>query len=182
MVIINNAEDLTSSSGIINMPFLDSIYHSFMSEALQDLGGQRGPVTFHLPPTVQQDTPTQAQVGPQQYNPFFQRVPVPSANTRNTGIKVTPRDVIYTAHIRVGPLDTEQDVTGAGRLKLGEARITVVAEALQHAKQALSVSIEGRRYTVIAIRPIGFTQRRYLMIVLAEIQESEQPSTNITEG
>ena len=36
------------------MPLLEGIYRRVMDEALQKLGGNRGPVIFHLPPLVQQ--------------------------------------------------------------------------------------------------------------------------------
>lgn len=183
MILINNFEDLTAGSGIINMPFLENIYHSVMDEALQDLGGLRGPVIFHLQPLVQQDNVTQAQHAPQQYNPFFGRVPVPVTNTRNTGTKITTRDVEYTAHIVFGPtLNLPNDKLGIGFLKQNEAMITVVIEALSHVRQALSVSIEGRRFAIADTRPIGFTVRRYLMIKLREVQEDENPSPDITVG
>ena len=145
MANIPNNQDLTAGSGIINMPFLENIYHSFMDEALLDLGGDRGQVIFHLEPEIQQDTTTQSQPAPQQYNPFFGRVPVPRTNTRNPGVKVTPRDVSYTAHIRIGPIKASEDMMGIGDLDENEAMITVVIEALQHVESALSCSVEGRR-------------------------------------
>jgi hypothetical protein len=182
MIFITNNEDLTAGSGIINMPFLENVYHSFMDEALADLGGQRVPVVFHLAPMIEQDPITQSQKAPQQYNPYFGRTPVPLTNTRNPGTKITQRDVSYTAHIVIGPLKPANDLMGIGYLKDNEAMITVVIEALQHVKEALSVSIEGRRYSVETTRPIGFSVRRYLMVKLTEIQEAEPPSTNINLG
>src|SRR5689334_13875239 len=125
MVIIPNNQDLSLASGIINTPFLEAVYHSFMSEAMLDLGRV---VTFHLQPIKEQDVTTQSQQAPQQYNPFFSRVPVPAANTRNTGMKITPRDVQYNAHIVVGPIKDDSK-NGIGRLDVDEAMITVVIEA-----------------------------------------------------
>lgn len=183
MVIINNNQDLTAGSGVINMGFLESIYHSIMDEALEDLGGQRGQIIFHLKPLIQQDNVTQAQPAAQQYNPFFGRTPVPSQTTRHTGTKVTPRDVSYTGHIVVGPrIPLTNDLSGIGHLNNNEAMVTVVIEALQHVQEAISVSIEGRRYSVNNTRPIGFTKRRYLMIKLTEIQETEIQTPDITLG
>lgn len=181
MVLLPNNENLNMVSGIINMPFLEDVYVSFMNEGLLDLGGRRGPVIFHLPPLVQQDNVTQSKPAPQQYNPFFSRVPVPLANTRNTGTKVTHRDVQYTAHIKLGPLK-DMNGTGMGDLSDNEGMLTVVIEALHHVQQSLSVSIEGRRYTVVETRPIGFSIRRYLMIKIRAIPEEETPSPNITIG
>jgi hypothetical protein len=60
--------------------------------------------------------------------------------------------------------------------------ITVVAEAIDHVNEARSVSIEGRRYAVENTRPIGFSKRRYLMVLLEEIQETEAPSPRSTDG
>lgn len=184
MVIIPNNQDLTASSGLIDIGSLEHIYHSFMSEALVDLGRD---VTFHLPPISEQDVATQSQPAPQQYNPFFGRAPIPSANTRNTGFKVTPRDVIYKAQIVIGPLMSprfanEYRLTGMGYLNENEAMITVVIEALEHALKAIAISIEGRRYQIVETRPVGFSVRKYLMIKLRHIQETENPSPDKTVG
>ncbi len=180
MIFISNNQNLSASSGIINMSFLENIYHSVMDEMMLDLGRV---VTFHLPPIVQQDTTTQAKLPAQQYNPFFSRVPVPNTNTRNTGTKVTHRDVQYNAQIVVGPLDRSDDNDGIGNLRENEAMITVVIEALPHVQEAQSCTIEGRRYGIVTEpRPIGFSTRRYLMVKLKEIQEIESPNPDITIG
>jgi len=183
MIFIPTNQNLSAASGILNIPFLEAIYHSVMDDALMGLGGNRGQVIFHLNPIVQQDNATQARPSPQMYNPFFGRVPVPNQPTRNSGTKITPRDVQYTAHIVVGPrIPTTNDIHGIGHLANTEAVITVVIEALQHVQEAIAVSIEGRRYAVNNSRPIGFSTRRYLMVKLTEIQETEQPSPDITIG
>ena len=72
MVLIPNNENLTAASGLINSAYLESIYHSVIDETFLDLGRI---VTLHLPPEIQQDTNTQSQPAPQQYNPFFGRTP-----------------------------------------------------------------------------------------------------------
>lgn len=180
MIFVNNNQNLSAASGIINMPFLEGLYHSFMSEALLDLGRQ---VVFHLRPLIEQDnTNTQNLPQAQQYNPYFGRVVAPNSNTRNSGTKNTPRDVAYSAHIKVGPTRSGDDTTGMGDLKANECTVTVVIEALEHVLEALSVSIEGRRYSIVETRPIGFTRRRYLMVKLQEIQEMENPSPDLTIG
>lgn len=179
MVLIPNNQDLSAASGIVNISYLENVYHSFMSEAMIDLGRT---VTFHLPPTKEQDTTTQSAPAAQQYNPFFSRTPVPATNTRNAGVKVTPRDVQYKAQIVIGPLNNDKRLNGMGWLNENEAMITVVIEALEHVTAALSVSIEGRRYTVVETRPVGFSVRRYLMCKLRAIQESENPSPDKTVG
>jgi len=179
MVLISNNEDLTASSGIINMPFLENIYHSVMDETLMDLGRT---VTLHLKPEVEQDVTTQSLPAPQQYNPFFGRTPVPQANTRNAGVKITPRDVQYKAHIVVGPLKVSEDTEGIGDLADNEARITLVVEALPHLEETISIDIEGRKYSLEETRPHGFSVRRYVICFLKEIQETGPPSPDITIG
>lgn len=182
MTLIPNLQDLTAASGILNIPFLESIYHSFMDDALAGLGGNRGQVMFHLDPQIQQDTTTQGSPAPQQYNPFFGAVGVPKQTTRSQGVRITPRDVEYSAHIRVGPMKQSEDLMGMGDLLENEIQLTVVIEALNHVKESQSFSVEGRRYSVSETRPIGFSRRRYLMIKGKEIQEQESPSSDITVG
>lgn len=179
MTLLPNHQDLTAGSGLVNMPFLEQVYHSVMDEMMSDMGRI---VTFHLPPQVQQDTNTQSQPAPQQYNPFFGRVPVPRTNTRNPGTRITHRDVQYNAQIKIGPMSASEDLTGMGDLKSDEAVITVVIEALGHVQEALSVSIEGRRYSIEDTRPVGLSRRRYVLVKLKQIQESQPPSPDKTIG
>jgi len=179
MVLLPNNQNLTASSGIINSAFLEAVYHSVIDETFMDLGRT---VTLHLQPEVQQDTTTQSQAAPQQYNPFFKRTPVPVTNTRHTGTKITTRDVQYDAHIRLGPIKADEDTMGMGDLLDNEAMITLVIEALPHLHETISISIEGRRYSLEETRPIGFSQRRYIMCKLQEIQETEPPTPDITIG
>jgi len=179
MTLLPNNQDLTASSGIINHSFLEAVYHSVIDETFMDLGRT---VILHLNPEIEQDVATQSQPAPQQYNPFFGRAPVPNTNTRNPGVKITSRDVEYDAHIRVGPIKASDDTEGIGELLDNEAMITLVIEALPHLHDTLSVSIEGRRYSIDNTRPIGFSQRRYIMVKLTEIQETEPPSPDITIG
>lgn len=179
MVLLPNNQNLTAASGLINMPFLESVYHSIMDETYLDLGRT---VVLHLKPQIQQDPTTQSLSAPQQYNPFFGRAPVPQSNTRNPGVKITTRDVEYAAQIRVGPMKAGEDAKGIGDLAANEAMITLVIEALPHIEDTLSISIEGRRYVIDETRPIGFSTRRYIMIKLTEINETEPPTPDITIG
>lgn len=179
MVTLANNQDLSQASGIIDFGFLEGMYECMMDEAMLGLGRV---VTFHLEPEIRQDTNTQSQPAPQQYNPFFGRTPVPATNTRNSGARVEPRDVNYLAHIRVGPLADDTNTTGMGHLSDTQAVITVVIEALEHAQEAISVSIEGRRYKIDRSRPIGFSQRKYIMLKLEELQEKEPGSPDVTIG
>lgn len=178
MILLSNNQDLSAASGIINMPFLENIYHSFMDEAQLDLGRT---VTFHLEPIQEEDINTQSQPQHAQYNPFFGGTASPISNTRNKGVKNTPRDVRYDAHIVIGPKGAD-DTDGIGELKDNEIMLTVVIEALNHVKECLSFTVEGRRYIVDETRPIGFTVRRYLMVKGQEINEKEVPSPDNTVG
>jgi hypothetical protein len=180
MVFLSNNEDLSAASGILNVAFLEAVYHSVMDDTYGSMGIAR-PVVLHLKPEIEQDPVTQAQPAPQQYNPFFGRTPVPKINTRSPGVKITPRDVQYTAQIRVGPIEGDDEM-GIGNLKANEAVITLVVESLPHLRDTLSISIEGRRYSIDETRPIGFSRRRYVMVFLTEINETEPPSPDITIG
>lgn len=179
MVTIPNNQNLSAASGIINSAFLEQVYHSVIDETFMDLGRI---ITLHLKPEIQQDVNTQSQASPQQYNPFFGRVPVPKTNTRNPGVRIEPRDVEYNAHIRVGPIKADKDTMGIGDLADNEAMITLVIEALPHIEETLRVSIEGRRYTIEETRPVGFSTRRYIMCKLREVPEKEAPNSDITIG
>lgn len=173
MVIIPNNEDLSAASGLIDMPFLESIYHTMMDELMLDLGRI---VTFHLRPQIQQDnTVTQTLPAPQQYNPLFGRTPLPRANTRNAGVFVTPRDVQYHAQITQGPIKGGKDNTGAGDLKENQIRLTLVKESLGHVKDSISFTVEGRRYSVDETRIIGFSTPRYIIVHGTEINEQNVP-------
>lgn len=183
-MIIPNNQDLSGSSGIINIGFMEQIYKSFIDESFVDLGRD---ITIHLKPQIEQDVTTASMPQAQQLNPFFGRVPVPSANTRNSGTKITTRDVIYKAHIVVGPFApvrkyNEERLSGMGYLNENEAMVTLVIGALEHVLQAIAISIEGRRYQVVETRPIGFAVRRYMMVKLRAIQELENPSPDKTIG
>lgn len=142
-----------------------------MDEALAGIGRD---ITVHLPPEIISDSATNAQPQVSQYNPFFKRAINPSPTTRNAGVKYINRDVIYKAHIRIGPKEANE-LGGMGKLHDNEAEITVVESALFHIKKALSISIEGRRYKVAPNppRPVGFLSRKYLLVKLCEIQESD---------
>lgn len=178
MVILPNLQDLSASSGLFNAGAFENIYHTFMDTGLQLMGRT---ITLHLPPAIEQDVPTQSRPQAQQVNPFFKgRVPRPNTNTRNAGTKITHRDVQYTAHIRIGPQEGD-DTRGIGDLKENQGMLTLVVEALSHVQEALSISVEGRRYSVDETRPIGFSQRRYIMVPITEINEKDT-DTNENAG
>lgn len=171
MVLLTPNENHTAGSGLINMPYLESVYQSIIAETFVDLGRD---VVLHLEPIKEQDVTTQSKPQAGQVNPFFGgRVPVPRTTTRQTGVKVTPRDVTYKAHICVGPLKEGPDISGIGDLKANEAVATLDIGALDHLSQTLSVSIEGRRYSIMETRPFGFSSRRYILVKMEEINEQD---------
>jgi hypothetical protein len=170
MVLIPSNEDFSAASGIVNIGGLQSIYKSIIDETFVDMGRT---VVFHLEPKRSVNPNTTAQPQANSFNPFFQAVPVARTNTGVHGVEFTPRDVQYTAHIRVGPLKGGDDQTGMGDLKANEAQLTLDIGALDHVKDALSVTVEGRRYRIDETRPVGLTKRDYMLVKLTEIQETD---------
>ncbi len=169
MVLIPTVEDFPAASGLINMPHLNAVYETIMDEVFLDNQGRY--ITVHLPPERTADTTTQSLPQASQYNAFFGRVAIPRSNTRNAGVRITPRDMRFTALIKVGPIKEGDDTMGIGDLKANEAVVTVDISALPYIQEARSISVEGRRYQVTSDRPIGFTRRSYLMVFLEEINE-----------
>lgn len=170
MVLVPSNEDFSAASGIVNIGALQSIYKRVMDETFVDMGRT---VVFHLEPLRETDASTFQQPQANRFNPFFQGVPVARTNTGVHGVRITPRDVQYTAHIRVGPMREGDDQTGMGDLKANEAMLTLHIGALHHVKAARSVTVEGRRYKVVETRPIGFTKRDYVLVKLEQIQETD---------
>lgn len=157
------------------MSLLNAYYRSFIDESFLDMGRL---VTLHLQPIKEQDQTTQSQTQPSQYNSYFGRVQAPQTNRRNAGVTITPRDIEFTGHIKVGPI-SGNDMMGIGDLDANQVVVTLDISALQYVKQALSMSIEGRRYKVDDTRPIGLTRREYLMVFGTEIDEASiDNSTN----
>jgi len=178
MIFLTNREDFSQASGLFDVAGFEAIYETFIDTSFVTLGRT---VTLHLEPLVQQDVNTQSQGAAQQYNPFFGRVPVPKTNTKGTGVKITHRDVNYSAHIKIGPLKMGDDMQGMGDLKENEAAITLVIEALPDLKQTRVISIEGRRYSIMETRPFGFSTRKYIIVKLKEINEKDT-DTSETAG
>ena len=104
MINLTPNENFSASSGIINMPFLESVYHSVIDETFVDLGRD---VILHLQPIQQQDDNTQSQPQASQVNPFFGgRVSAPNTNTRNSGTKklwiTSLEDILIMAGFPIG--------------------------------------------------------------------------------
>jgi hypothetical protein len=170
MVLVPSNEDFSAASGVVNIGALQSIYKRVMDETFVDMGRV---VTFHLEPLREASNTTIQQPQANRFNPFFQAVPVARTTTGVHGVEITPRDVQYTAHVRVGPLKGGDDQTGMGDLKANECQLTLHIGALGHVKEALSVTVEGRRYRIDETRPVGLTKRDYMLVKLTEIQETD---------
>lgn len=179
MIQLPSPEDFSAASGVINFSFLDAIYHSIMDETLAGMGRT---ITLHLVPQKVQDVTTESQPQSSRYNPYFGRVQSPQTPTRNTGVQITPRDINFKAHIKIGPVEGN-DKMGIGHLKANEAQITLDISALPYLADTQSISIEGRRYTILGDpRPHGLISRRYIIVMLAEINDPPPPSPDLTLG
>ena len=172
MILLPSPEDFVGS-GILDSSFLGDIYKCVIDETFLDFGRK---IILHLPPKREVDVNTQSQKQPSQYNPYFGRVQAPITNTRNTGVKITPRDIEFTAHIKVGPLVAKEDITGIGDLKSNQIAVTLHISALEYVEQALYMTVEGRRYNIDSTpRPIGFDQRSYLIVKATEVNNPSVP-------
>jgi hypothetical protein len=177
MVDITNVNPLGSPSddgsfSEIQREFEDC-YDSFMDSAFAAIGRQ---IVLHLTPVqVIDSSGVQAATSALHYNPFAGRAPrrAPSTigTTRQPAVRLTHRNVTYTAQIKHGPKQT--DDTGGISLEKDEVLTTLIVEARPHVTEALSATIDGNRYQVEWIRDIGFQDRRYIMVKWSEINEVE---------
>lgn len=178
MILLSTKENFSQASGFFNTAFMEAVYESFMQTASVELGRK---AVVHLQPLSQQDASTSSVPQSQQYNPFFQRAPLPNPIARNAGVKITPRDIEYTVRPRIGPQPAD-DKLGIGLLKSNEAMFTFPIEALTDIKSCICISFEGRRYKVESTRPIGFSKRFEVMVMLTEINESDIEADKGTAG
>jgi hypothetical protein len=181
MVLLPSPEDFSSASGVIDMGDLNQIYKACMDETFLPTGLART-ITLHLPPTKVQDPVTQAQPQPSQYNPYFGRVQAPRTNRRNAGVTITPRDIQFSAQIKIGPTKEGEDTTGIGDLAANQVACTLDITALSFAKQAQSMTVEGRRYDIDITRPVGFTERSYVIVRGTEIDDPSNSRQGTTDG
>lgn len=175
---IPSNQDFSIKSSLLNVAQFELLYQKIINETFSDFARD---ITLHLHPIIETDQNSINLRPSQQFNPLLGGTTSPITNTRNTGTIVTHRDVIYKAHIKIGPKPGD-DTTGIGDLKDNEASVTLAIEALPHINETLSISIEGRRYSILETRPIGFSQRRFLIVKLQEINEAEIPNPDIRIG
>lgn len=165
-------QDLSQASGTIGYGFLSYIYEGFMDSALNGCGRS---ITLHLEPSIQQNESVKSNpIKPGSYNPFFGTSIRPSDDGQSRGVKVTNRDVSYTAHIRHGPVEPE-NAGGIGELKRDEVRTTTVFESLDHLKDCVSATIDGQRFIKLkGYKVIGFSDKKYIIQDWQALQEAEK--------
>jgi len=151
----------------------EQYYDSIFDSSFAALGRN---IVLHLTPERTEDTTgVQASTPAVHYNPFMRRagrqVPSQISTTRTPAVQIVYRDVTYTAHIKHGPKDADDN--GGVQLELGEVMTTTVFESLPHLTEAQSATIDGRRYTLESTRPIGFRDVRYVIAKWKQTNEIE---------
>lgn len=170
MVTLATTEDFSQSSGVINFPQLDNIYESFIDESFAGMGET---ITLHLQPSIQQNTTTESEnVDARHYNPFFGQAVRPPDSTKRSAVNVTYRDILFTAHISIGPKETET-VFGIP-LKANQCDTTLAIESQSYIESAISATIRSKRYRLATdVKTIGLIAPKYLIARWEEISEEE---------
>lgn len=173
-IIITSPESFTQSSGLINFPSLNSLYESIIDESFVGLGRR---IILYLQPQIQAD-PTSYGNTSTAYNPFFNQTVIPPDSTKTTGVRVTTREIEFTAHIRIGPKDME-DNSGMGRLMRNEAQTTTVIESHKYLAECISAKIDGLIYRLKeGPRTIGFSNKLYVICKWERINERDSADPN----
>jgi len=174
MVMLPTKEDLSQASGVVPFRLMNYYYESFMDHALVEMGDT---ITLHLDPIRRQDPDiTQTPSGPRAYNPFFDNSARPSAGGKNRGVRVEPRDITYTAQVRIGP-QPQDEARGIGKLDNGQAQTTTSIESLNDIKKCQSATIRGERYRLFKEpRPVAFlgSDLKYVIQIWERVQEKEE--------
>ena len=151
----------------------ENCYHAIFDSSFTALGRV---IVLHLTPEKSIDVSgLQASTPAVHYNPFTRgtsrSVPSQISTTRSKGVELVHRDVSYSAHIKHGPKDADDN--GGVALLRGEVMTTTLVETKPHIDSALSATIDGRRYQLEWSRPIGFRDVRYLISKWSSINEVE---------
>lgn len=171
MVVLPTKEDFSQASGLINYPFLNSLYEGFMDKALLEMGRQ---IVIHLQPAVTEDKSVSTKVDAGAYNPFFRNSSRISSGGKGKGVVSQPRDIGYTAHVVHGPRPLNEQ-TGAGALSEDQVQTTTVYESLGDIESAVSVTIDGNRYRKLEDpRIVGFSDAKYVLQTWERIAETEK--------
>lgn len=172
-ILITSPESFAQSSGLINFAFLGSLYESLIDETFVGIGRK---ITLHMTPQIQADPVSWGNTSTA-YNPFFGQAVIPPDSTKIPGVRINTRDIEFTAHIRVGPKDLD-DNSGIGRLLANEAQTTTVIESHQYIAECLSATIDGLKYILKeGPRTIGFASKLYVMTKWKRTSEREATDT-----
>ncbi len=155
-------------------PGFGDCYASLMDSSFAALGRN---IVLHLTPDKIIDTSgVQASTPAVHYNPFMRRggrqAPSTISTTRTPAVQLVHRDVTYIAKIKHGPKDA--DDKGGVELSSDEVMTTLVIAAQSHVNDALSATIDGRRYgSAESVHPFGFQTNRYILVKWKRINERE---------
>lgn len=157
-------EDL-SQGAVFPFPDYEALYEEVIDASLTAMGRT---VTFHLQPILSKPSGTTPSHPAFEYNPFTKQAMRPAKVERAPGIHQEQRIVQYTAHVRHGPADIDHG-TPLGRLAENEVQLTTVAGSETHLRNAIAMTIDGRRFTLRAgPRPIGLGSVKYLISIWQE--------------
>lgn len=173
MINVPNNENLL---GGFSWPNFDNLYKQVIDGSFAAFARL---IVLHLMPIQTPDSGLLAAPQPTQYNPLLGQAPrgVPNivSTTRNKAVKITPRDVVYQAHIKHGP--AEIDDKNLIRLEMDQCATTTVYESFQHITEAESVTIDGMRFKLHkSPRPIGLHAKQYLITIWQKIPEMQEGS------
>jgi len=153
----------------------ENCYDAIFDSAFFALGRN---IVLHLEPERTIETSgLQASTPAVHYNPFQRRggrqVPSQISTTRMPAVRMTHRDVTYIAQIKHGPRSVDEK--GGIELLNGEVTTTTVIESRPHINQCHTATIDGMRYKLEWVRPIGFRDVRYAISKWKIVNESENP-------
>lgn len=173
MNIVPNNENFLNG---FSWPNLESLYEKAIDGSFAVFARQ---IVLHLTPIKVADSGLLAAPQATQYNPLLGQAPrgVPNivSTTRNRGVKITPRDVIYQAHIKHGP--TEMSDKESIRLEMDQVATTTIYESMRHILEAESVTIDGMRFKLHKYpRPVGLHSKQYLITIWEKIPEMQEGS------
>jgi len=163
-------EDLSEGASFA-FPDYEALYEEVIDSSFTNLGRT---VTFHLQPILSSPSGT-PQPTHQAYkiNPFTREGFRPAPVERQPAVHKEQRIVQYTAHVRHGPADIDQG-TPLGRLADNEVQLTTVSGSEEHLRDAIAMTIDGRRFKLRAgPRPIGLGSVKYLISIWQEDPSAE---------
>lgn len=154
-------------------PDFEQCYASHMDSSFAALGRS---IVLHLTPErIPDASGVQASTTAAHYNPFAgrasRRVPNTISTTRQTAVQLVHRNVTYTAHIKHGPKDADDN--GGVELLKDQVQTKLILAARPHVDACLTATIDGARYQVDSVRPIGFQNVRYIIVKWSIVNEVE---------